>query len=301
MKNGLLPHLQIFLTVARTHSFTAAARSLGVTPSAVSQAVRLLERELGTSLLVRTTRSVSLTETGRRLMEQAGPGLAQALDALTGALAEPGELVGRLKLSVPRVAAPYLITPVLPKYLARHPRVEVEVVFEERFVDIVAEGYDAGVRLEEAIERDMVQVRLTDPFRFVVAAAPSYLAARGTPKKPEELLQHECLTGRSTTTGDLFAWELEKGRRTWRVPVRGRVVANDLAVGTALCEAGGGLIYAFEPFIKASLKAGRLQLVLEEYAPTVPGFFLYFPSRAQSSAALRAFVETARAHAVRRL
>lgn len=301
MKSTLLPQLQIFLTVARTRSFTVAARELGVTPSAVSQSVRLLEEELGGSLLARTTRSVSLTEAGRRLVEQAGPGLGQALDALNGALVQPGELVGRLKLTVPRVAAPYVITPVLPKFMARHPRVEVEVVFEERLVDIVAEGYDAGVRLVESIERDMVQVRLTEAFRFVVAAAPSYLSARGTPRKPEDLLHHDCIRGRSSTTGELIAWDLERGRRTWRVPTRGRVVANDFNVGTALCEAGVGLVYTIEPLIKASLKAGRLKLVLEEYAPTVPGFFLYFQSRAQSSPALKAFVETAKEFATRSL
>lgn len=301
MKSTLLPQLQIFLTVARRRSFTGAARELGVTPSAVSQAVRHLEAELRISLLARTTRSVSLTETGRRLVEQAGPGLTQALDALSGALAQPGELVGNLKLTVPTIAAPYVIMPVVPKFLARHPRVEVEVVCEERLVDIVAEGYDAGVRLTEAIERDMVQVRLTEAFRFVVAAAPSYLSKRGTPRKPEELLQHECISGRSPTTGVPFAWEFERGRRSWRVPVRGRVVGNDLGVATSLCEAGVGLIYAFEPFIKPSLRAGRLNLVLEDYAPTVPGFSLYFQSRAQSSAPLKAFVETAKEFATRTL
>lgn len=301
MRPALLPHLQIFLTVARTHGFTAAARELGVTPSAVSQAVRHLEGELRVSLLARTTRSVALTDAGRRLVETAGPGLGQALDALTGAAAQPGELVGKLKLTVPRIAAPYVITPVVPAFLARHPRVDVEVVFEERLVDIVAEGYDAGVRLTEAIERDMVQVRLTESFRFVVAAAPSYLAKHGAPKKPEELLQHECLSARSQTTGAPIAWDLEKGKRSWRVPVRGRVVGNDLSVATALCEAGVGLIYAFEPFIKPSLKAGRLKVVLDEYAATVPGFYLYFPSRSQRSAALRAFIDTAKAHALRRL
>lgn len=299
MKATLLPQLQIFLEVARTKSFTKAARAIGITPSAVSQAVRVLETELGISLLNRTTRSVSLTETGRRLVEQAGPGVGQAVQALRDALAHPGEIVGKLKLTVPRIAAPYVVTPVLPHFLARHPRLEVEVVFEERLVDIVAEGYDAGVRLIEAIERDMVHVRLTEAFRFVIAAAPSYLAKRGTPRKPEELMHHDCITGRSPTTGEPMAWDLEKGRRTWRVPVRGRVVANDFNVGSSLCEAGVGLIYTFEPFIAQRLKARRLKLVLEEYSPTVPGFYLYFPSRAQSSAALRAFVETAREHAKR--
>ncbi len=301
MKSALLPQLQVFLAVARAHSFTAAARELGVTPSAVSQAVRQLESELRVVLMARTTRSVSLTEAGRRLVEQTGPGLGQVLGALDGARAQPGELVGRLKLTVPRVAAPYVITPVLPTFVERHPRVDVEVVFEERLVDIVAEGYDAGVRLTEAIERDMVQVRLTQAFRFVVAGAPSYLAKRGTPRKPEELLQHDCITPRSQTTGELARWELERGRRTWRVPVRGPVVADDADVRLGLAEAGVGLVYGMEPRIKASVRAGRLKVVLDDFAPAVPGFFLYFPSRAQSSPALRAFVDIAKERSVRQM
>ena len=158
--------------MARHRSFSGAARELGVSRSAVSQSVRQLEEQLRVVLLARTTRSVSLTDAGRRLVEEAGPALGQALAALTEVSAQPGEAVGRLRLSVPRAAVPFVITPVLATFRARHPRVEVEVVVEDRFVDIVAEGYDAGVRLSEAIERDMVQVRLTDAFRFVVVGAP---------------------------------------------------------------------------------------------------------------------------------
>jgi DNA-binding transcriptional LysR family regulator len=175
------------------------------------------------------------------------------------------------------------------------------VSVDDRLVDIVAEGYDAGVRLTEAIERDMVQVRLTDAFRFVVVGAPAYLARHGTPERPEDLLRHECITFRSQTTGALYAWELERGRRTWRVPVRGGVVSNDSAVNLAMVEQGLGLAYAFEPMALERLRSGRLQRVLEPYAPTVPGFFLYFPSRAQRSAPLRLFVEAAKELAVRSL
>src|SRR5687768_1308953 len=177
-----LSHLHAFLTVARLRSFSSAARELGVSRSAVSQAVRQLEEHLRVVLLNRTTRSVSPTDAGKRLLEAAAPGLGQVLTALANASAQPGEVVGRLRLSVPRMAVPFVIDPVLPTFRARHPRVDVEVVIEERFVDIVAEGYDAGVRLSEAIDRDMVQVRLTDAFRFVVIASPSYLERHGTPQ-----------------------------------------------------------------------------------------------------------------------
>jgi DNA-binding transcriptional LysR family regulator len=299
MNTAPFPQLQAFLAVARLRSFSGAARELGVSRSAVSQAVRQLEQELRVVLLARTTRSVSLTDAGRSLLEGAGPALGQVLAALTQVAARPGEIVGRVRLSVPRAAVPFVIEPVLPGFRARHPRIEVEISVEERFVDIVAEGYDAGVRLTEAIERDMVQVRLTDPFRFVVVGAPSYLARHGTPERPEDLLRHECITFRSHTTGALYAWELERGRRTWRVPVRGSVFSNDSRLNASLAEQGFGLAYAFEPLVMEQLRTGRLSRVLEPYAPTVPGFFLYFPSLAQRSAPLGLFVEAARELSVR--
>jgi DNA-binding transcriptional LysR family regulator len=299
MNTALFPQLQAFLAVARLRSFSSAARELGVTRSAVSHAVQQLEEQLRVVLLTRTTRSVSVTETGRRLVESVGPAFGQIVGALGEVSAKPGEAVGRLRLSVPRAAVPFVIDPVVPTFRARHPRVEVDVVVEERLVDLVGEGYDAGVRLTEAIERDMVQVRLTDAFRFVVVGAPAYLARHGTPERPQDLLRHECIALRSQTTGALYAWELERGRKSWRVPVRGGIATNDHLVGLSLAAEGAGLAYAFEPAAMEYLRNGRLALVLEAYAPTVPGYFLYFPSRAQRSAPLRLFVEAAKELAVR--
>ena len=297
MNPAQLPQLHTFLEVARQRSFTAAARELGVSTPAVSQAVRQLEEQLRVTLLVRTTRSVSLTDEGRRLVESAGPAIGQAISALGAVSARPGEVVGRLRITVPHGAIPHVISPVLPIFRERHPRIEVEIIAEDRFVDIVTEGYDAGVRLSEAIERDMVQVRLTKEFRFVVVASPKYLARRGTPERPEDLLEHECITFRLLTTGSLYAWELERGKRTWRVPVRGGVITNDTKLCYSLVEEGLGLAYAFEPHVEEAIRAGRLVRVLEPYAASVPGFFLYYPSRAQSSAPLRLFVETIKEHA----
>lgn len=297
MNPAQLPQLHTFLEVARLRSFTAAARELGVSTPAVSQAVRQLEEQLRVPLLVRTTRSVSLTDDGRRLVESAGPAIGQALSALGDVSAKPGEVVGRLRITVPHGAVPYVISPVLPIFRERHPRIDVEIIAEDRFVDIVTEGYDAGVRLTEAIERDMVQVRLTKEFRFVVVASPKYLARHGTPERPEDLLEHECITYRLLTTGALYAWELERGKRTWRVPVRGGIVTNDTKLCYSLVEEGLGLAYAFEPQVEEAIRAGRLTRVLEPYAASVPGFFLYYPSRAQSSAPLRLFVETIKEHA----
>src|SRR2546425_3703894 len=286
--------LNEFLAVARRRSFAAAAADLEISPSALSQAVRQLEAKLGVTLLSRTTRSVALTAAGRRLFEQAGPAMGQALEALKTASAQPGEVTGQIRLTVPTTAMAFVIAPVLPRFLSKHPKVEVEVHVDDRLVDIVAEGYDAGVRLEEFLERDMVHVRLTDPFRFVAVGAPSYLQRRGLPETPKDLLAHECINIRSPTTGAMYVWELERGKKSWRVPVRGPMITSDDHLMIAMAEAGVGLAYLPEPAVSARLKRGRLRLVLEPFAARVPGLFLYFPSRAQVSPAFRAFVETAR-------
>ena len=205
-----------------------------------------------------------------------------------------GETVGHVKVSVGHLAVPFVITPMLPTFRERHPHIQVEIVVEERLVDLVGEGYDAGVRLTESIDRDMVQVRLTDPLRFVIVGTPEYLARHGTPRKPEDLLQHECILYRALTTGAVYAWELERGRRNWRLPVRGGVVTNDLKLAITMAEQGLGLAYTFEPSVAEQLRTGKLKTVLEAYTPTVPGFFLCYPSRAQSSPALRLFVDVAK-------
>jgi DNA-binding transcriptional LysR family regulator len=294
MQTVPLAQLHVFLAVARHRSFSRAARELGVSASAVSQAVKQLEDLLRVVLLTRTTRSVSLTDAGTRLLHSAGPGLTLAIDALTDVSAKPGEVVGRVKLAVSRSAVPFVIAPVLPTFRARHPRVDVEVLVEERLVDLVGEGFDAGVRLTESIDRDMVQVRLTDELRFVIVGTPEYLAKHGTPRTPEDLLRHECIGYRPQTSGAVYAWELERGRRTWRVPVRGGVITNDPQLGLEMTEQGLGLAFTFEQSVTKQLRAGRLKTVLDAYAPKVPGFFLCYPSRAQSSPALRLFVDVAR-------
>nr|WP_217910033.1 LysR family transcriptional regulator [Pseudenhygromyxa sp. WMMC2535] len=284
--------LQAFLAVARAQSFSGAARELSVSRSAVSQGVRRLEQTLGVVLFARTTRSVSLTDAGRQLVAAVAPAFAQTRAALAEVSAKPGEVVGRVRLTVPPSAYPMVIEPVLPVFRARHPRIEVELVFEDRQVDIVREGFDAGVRLEEYLERDMIALRLSDAFRLIVVGSPSYLDEHGTPQRPEDLLRHECLTFRSRTTDALYAWELERGRRSWRVPVRGGLVSNDGLASIKWAEQGLGLAYAMEPHVQTQLREGTLRQVLEPYAASVPGFYLYYPSKAQRSAALELFIET---------
>lgn len=294
-----LNSLSSFLAVARRRSFAAAARDLGVSTSALSQSVRQLEDRLGVTLLTRTSRSVSPTDAGQRLLENAGPAIDQALESLKNVTAQPGEVTGRLRLSVPSAAVPLVLCRLLPRFTERYPAISVDVHVEDRFVDIVKEGLDAGIRLVEAIDRDMVHVQLSGPYRIVVAAAPSYLERRGVPLKPEDLLEHDCI-GLRATSGAPWPWELERGKKTWRVPVRGTVTTNDPALRRSLAVAGAGLLYSLEPLVADELARGRLRLVLESYAPAVPGLFLYFPTRAQLGSPLRAFVEVAREASAKR-
>lgn len=289
-----LNSLNAFLAVARRLSYAAAAKDLGVSASALSQSVRQLEERLEVTLLSRTSRSVALTEAGRRLLEDAGPAVDQALESLRTVKAKPGEVTGRVRLTVPSAAVPMVLARLLPKLVERHPKVEVDVRVDDRLVDTVAEGLDAGIRLIEEIDRDMVHVRLTPKTRVVVVGAPKYLERRGTPQKPADLLHHDCICIRWHPKGEPWAWELERGKKTFRVPVRGPVTTNDFALMRTLAVAGVGLHYGLEPLVADELARGKLRIVLEAFAPEVPGLFLYFPSRAQVSPALKALVDVAR-------
>jgi DNA-binding transcriptional LysR family regulator len=262
--------LNAFVAVARRLSYAAAARDLGVSTSALSQSVRQLEERLEVTLLARTSRSVALTEAGQRLLDHAGPAVDQALASLKSVKAKRGEVTGRVRLTVPTAAVTLVLARLLPRFVARHPKVEVEVRVDDRIVDTVAEGFDAGIRLIESIDRDMVHVRLSPPARIVVVGAPSYLERRGVPQKPADLLQHECICMRWASRGEPWAWELERGKKTFRVPVRGPVTTNDFHLMRILAVAGVGLYYAIEPAVEAELARGELRVVLEPYAPEVP-------------------------------
>lgn len=286
--------LSAFVAVARHLSYARAAKQLGVSTSALSQSVRQLEERLDVTLLARTSRSVALTDTGQRLLDQAGPGLDQALQSLKTVKVKSGEIAGCLRLTVPSAAVTLVLAKVLPKLVERHPKIEVEIRVEDQLINSVGEGLDAGIRLVERIDRDMVHVRLSDSARLVVVGAPSYLERRGIPQKPMDLLRHDCIGVRWTASAEPWAWELERGKRTWRVPVRGPVTTNDGALRKSLALAGVGLCYTLEPLVSKELARGQLRIVLEQYSPVVPGLFLYFPSRAQVSPALQAFVDVAR-------
>lgn len=289
-----LNELAVFVSVARHKSFTRAAKELGVSTSAVSQSVRLLEDRVRQALFFRTTRNVSLTDAGQRLLERAGPGLESALNALEHLSADATQLTGTLRLTVPGIALASVIEPVLPRFLRENPHVHAEVRVSDRFVDIVEEGLDAGLRLMEAVEKDMVQVRLTPAFRFMVLASPAYLKRHGTPLRPEDLARHDCITYRAPTTGLPYHWELERGRKELRVQVKGRLATDHAEVMLRMAVAGVGLTYLAEIQAAPALRAGTLVPVLEDWAPSVPGIFLYYPHRDRASPPLRAFIALAR-------
>lgn len=286
--------LNAFIVVARRLSYAAAARDLGVSTSALSQSVRQLEDRLEVTLLTRTSRNVALTDAGHRLLDNAGPAVDQALESLRTVQAKRGEVTGRVRLSVPSASISLVLAELLPRFIARYPKVNVEVHVDDRLVNTVAGEFDAGMRLIESIDRDMVRVRLSGPTRLVVVGAPSYFERKGVPQKPQDLLHHDCICVRREPSGEPWAWELERGKKTFRVPVHGPVTTNDAELMRAMAIAGVGLFYSLESRVESDLTSRRLRVVLEPYTPEVPGLYLYFPKRSQVSPALKAFVEIAR-------
>lgn len=289
-----LAGLATFLAVAERQSFSAAGAALGVSRSAVSQAVRALEAELGTPLLVRTTRSVRLTDAGARLAAEAGPALRRADDALAAARGGQ-QAAGVLRLTVPHIAVPSVIAPVLPELRARHPALTVEVVVDDRLVDIVADGYDAGIRLGEAVERHMVAIRVSAPFRFVVVGAPGYFARRGKPTHPRALVEHDCIGYRAPTMGTLYRWEFERRGRELAIQVTSSLITTDAALMVRAAADGLGLAYVDEHTAAPYLRSRQLVVVLEDYLPRVTGFFLYCPEHSRTQPKLRALIELLRA------
>jgi DNA-binding transcriptional LysR family regulator len=284
--------LSEFLSVARHASFRAAAAELGVTPAAVSQAIRTLETKTGLVLFQRTTRRVGLTEAGEKLLTRVRPAaaeIAEAFKALTDLRERPA---GLLRLSVPRVALPLVIEPVLPAFRRAYPDVAVDIDVNDAAVDLTSNNLDAGIRIGELVERDMIAVRLTPDLRWSVLGAPAYFAARGRPRTPEELIRHECIRYRFLTAGSIYRWEFERGGREFSVDVPGGVTVNDSALMLSFALRGMGLIYTADLFAARELAAGELESVLEEFLPKTPGLFLYFPARTQTQPKLRAFIDT---------
>lgn len=288
-----LDGVEAFLRVADRKSFRAAADDLGVSPSAVSQTVRALEDRLGIPLLTRTTRSVGLTEAGQHFLDRARPAFAELTAAYEAARTLAGRPAGLLRLNMMRAIAPHLVDTALAGFVATYPDVEVEICAEDGLVDLVAGGFDAGIRLGELLQADMVAVRLSPPFRFVVVGSPDYIARCGRPERPADLRRHACIRTR-LGRGSIAPWEFMDGNRPVEVAVNGPLIFNDYAANTAAALKGVGLAYVAEPMVEEHLSEGRLEVVLDDYAPRSSGVYLYYPSRTQMLPKLRAFVDYVR-------
>lgn len=285
-----LADLQSFAAVARHRSFRKAAAELGVSPSALSHALRGLESRLGIRLLNRTTRSVAPTEAGQQLLARLIPSLREINDALDEINLFRDSPVGTLRINAPRAAAEYLLLPLATRFLLKHPGMRLDIVADDNLVDIVAAGFDAGVRFGERLAQDMIAVPLGPAQRFVVVGSPAYLAEHGTPLTPQQLSAHRCIRIRFPK-GSIYRWEFERGSEKLEVEVDGPLDLGEMPLMVRAAEDGLGLAYVYEQAAATALAAGRLQTVLDDWRPPEPGFFLYYPSRRQVPAGLRAFID----------
>lgn len=293
MQRGSLADLTTFIAVADSLSFRMAASQLGVTASALSHSMRQLEERIGTRLLNRTTRSVSLTDAGVRLLERLRPAVDQITDALEDLNQERGRPVGRLRIYVTNMAAMAVIAPIWKRYLSTYPEVNLEIEVGEPPIDIVAKGFDAGIGPQNRIAIDMIAVRVTGPIKIAVVGAPSYFVQRKPPRTPDDLGRHSCVQYRRGPDGLIFDWIFERNDKSRAISVNGRVIVNtpELALRAALD--GLGIAYAVEAQADTFVRSGQLVRVLEEWSPTIQGLFLYHSSHRRVPAALRALIDMA--------
>lgn len=294
MQRNNLNDLTAFFAVARERSFTKAAAKLGLSQSTLSHTMRELEARLGVRLLTRTTRSVATTTAGERLLQS----LAPRFDEIDAELARLRDMrdspAGTIRVTAGEHPAIAVLWPALAKMLPAYPDIHVEVVVDYGLTDIVAERYDAGVRLGEQVARDMIAVRIGPDMRMAVVGAPSYFAERPPPKTPQDLTGHNCINMRLPTRGGLFPWEFERRGRELKVRVEGQLVFNNLALRLAAALAGRGLTYVPEDQVTAHIRAGRLVRVLEDWCTPFAGYHLYYPSRRQPTSAFAVMVEALR-------
>lgn len=297
MDRDILQHLPVVATVARRRSFAAAAAELGLGASAVSHAVRMVEDRLRTPLFARTTRSVSLTEAGAAFLARALPALDAIREAAEATQALKGRITGVLRINAPRVALPMLLVDLLRAMATRHPDLTVEVTTDDALIDIVAGGFDAGIRLGAMIAEDMVAVRLTPPFRAVMVASPDYLATAPPIATLADLQAQNCIGYRQARSGGTYAWDVRDHGQDSAVHTRGTARVTDPLLALDLALAGVGIAYLFEPLVRRHLRAGTLRWLLPDTAIEEPGLFLYFPRGASEAPKLRAFIDAAKRHA----
>lgn len=283
--------LQAFSAILDHGSFVRAAAHLGISPSSLSQVIRRLEDRLGTRLLHRTTRSVAPTESGQRLHARLVPLLEGLGEATVVAMSDGQRVAGRLRLNASRVAAVVHLAPILGDFLARYPDIVVEVVTDDRPIDVIAQGFDAGIRLGECLEQDMIAVRLTGDLVMKLVAAPAYLDAHEPIRRPHDLASHRCLAYRRPSDGSVYRWEFEMDGTSLEIDVSGPVVVDEPAMLTEIALSGVGVAYQFAHQVDDHLAAGRLVQLLPEWTPPFPGFYLYYADRRHVPAPLRALVD----------
>ncbi|MET3825236.1 DNA-binding transcriptional LysR family regulator [Sphingomonas sp. PvP055] len=293
MKRGDLDDLAAFAAVARVRSFTRAAAELGLSPSALSHAMRALEQRLGVRLLARTTRSVAPTAAGERLLRSLNPALAELAEGLSALADWRGVPSGAIRLTTFGYAARTVLAPTLPRFLREHPDISVEVIVEDRLVDLVAGGFDAGIRLGETVDRDMVAVPVGPELRTVVVGTPEYFATRALPATPADLEGHNCVNYRLLGGGGLLPWEFQRDDRDIRFRPGGQLIVNDELLAAAAVRAGAGLGYMLEHDVADEIADGRLIQVLDAWCPPFPGCYLYYPNR-HVTPALRVLIDTLR-------
>lgn len=294
MKLKQLDGLIAFWKVAEHRGFSAAAAELEVSPSALSQAIRHLEARLGARLLNRTTRSVSLTEAGQAYLARVGPALGQVIEAGEDVNVLQGRPAGKLRLNAARISTALVLQPMLAGFLQEHPHVQIELTNDEGFVDIVERGFDAGVRIGESLDRDMVAVPLGGPITVAVVASPDYLRRFPAPRHPDELGRHNCVRFRFAATGAIYKWELQVDGQLMEYEVKGNLTISDTMFGVEAALEGVGLAYTFEQLALPHIRAKRLKRMLAPFSPTFPGFYLYYPSRHDQPTKLKALIEYAR-------
>ena len=293
MAENDLTALSAFVVVAEERSFTRAARRLGVSPSAMSHAMRGLEERVGVRLLSRTTRSVAPTDAGQELLAQLRPALSEVHEALGRVAGLRKKPAGRVRLLVPRFAAATVLAPKLGEFARKYPDVVLDVTTNDSRMDIVAAGFDAGIHFGEYIEKDMIAVRVSPDHRPAIVGSPGYFKSHDKPKSPRDLLRHRCINFRHGDAG-LYRWEFEKGKKCLSVGVSGPLIVDDEGLVIQAALGGVGLAFISDERVSAHLESGALVRVLENWCQPFPGFFLYYPSRRQHPAALSALIETLR-------